>query len=69
MKYMKELIPRSTLKISVALVDELFGSDLLVNEEFTIMVLLGQIVELNEWCKKMAQLFSDPNSLSDESLN
>ena len=33
------------------------------------MVLLGQIVELNEWCKKMAQLFSDPNSLSDESLN
>jgi hypothetical protein len=68
LKYMKELLPACPLKISVSLVNELFGNELFLNEDFTLFVLSNTIIDIEEWAKRIAILFTDPNQLSDESF-
>jgi len=45
--------------MSQILVDEFFGTDLLIDDEFTTTVLVNQIIDLDTWDKKLSSLLND----------
>jgi len=65
--YLIEICSFKNLRVPFYLVDEFFGSSLITDDEFTIIA-LNNIIDLEEWDKKFAQLLSEPTYFSDESF-